>query len=130
MVAYIAHRYRTADPFKIADQLNVELRWADLGDEVLGKTQYIAGRPLIFLSDSIKGKPKMFFVMAHELGHVILHADVSGYYKVAYHGDDKAEHEADQFAGQLLMRLYWEENRVLPETIQDLAREYGVPVFD
>lgn len=128
MVSYIVHRYGTANPFSIADELELDIEWKDLGDNVLGKTQYMLGQPVVMLNESIHDSTQSYFVMAHELGHILLHADVVSFYKITSHGDSKAEYEADQFADQLLLRLYWEDHHELPDCVSDLTHEYGVPL--
>lgn len=128
MIGYIVHRYGTADPFRIADELGVDLRWADLGANVMGKTQYMLSQPVVMLNEAVHDSNQRYYVMAHELGHVILHADVASYYKITTHGNGKAEAEADQFATALMVRLYWEEHSELPDTVSDLTHEYGVPL--
>lgn len=129
MVLYIIHRYGTADPFRIAEELNIEIKWTDLGSSVLGKTQYMLGQPVVMLNDAIRDSQQRYFVMAHELGHVILHADIAAYYKITDHGDGQAEQEADRFADELLTFLYVEDHEALPDTVSDLTHEYGVPYF-
>ena len=81
----------------------------------------------MFLDKSIRQSEKRYFVMAHELGHIVLHADVAGYYKSAYHGDNKAEYEADLFAKELLVFLYDEDHQEAPATYENLVHEYGAP---
>ncbi|MFD1431184.1 ImmA/IrrE family metallo-endopeptidase [Lacticaseibacillus yichunensis] len=124
------YRYGTADPFALADILDVTVKWSDLGDELLGKTQYILSRPFVLLNNCLRDSEQKYFIMAHELGHVVLHADVAEYYKIARNGDNKAEYEADRFAIHLLTLLYVEENHDLPDTVYELAHSYGVPVLD
>lgn len=127
MIGYIVHRYGTADPFRIADELGVDLRWADLGANVMGKTQYMLGQPVVMLNESVHDSNQRYYVMAHELGHVILHADVGGYYKMVPHGDDKAEAEADTFGKELMIWLFQEDYGRLPDTYGDLVHAYGCP---
>ncbi|WP_262315407.1 ImmA/IrrE family metallo-endopeptidase [Lacticaseibacillus parakribbianus] len=127
MVPFIAHRYGTADPFTIAEQLNIDVRWRDLGPGIMGKTVYVFGQPTVLLNPQVKDTPERLFVMAHELGHVILHEGLASYYRLARGGNDKAEYEADCFAEKLLVLLYVEENRELPATYDDVVHGYGFP---
>lgn len=126
LVPFIVHRYGS-DPFKVAEILNIDVRWVDLGEGVLGKTRYFLGQPVVMLDYSIRESLQKYFVMAHELGHVILHADVGGYYKMIPHGDDKAESEADEFAKELMIFLFQDDYGRLPDTYSDLVHAYGCP---
>ena len=57
---------------------------------------YRDGRPFIFLNTAMSGERQRFDT-AHELGHLVLHADAD-----VAHGRDK-EQEANRFAASLLM---------------------------
>lgn len=127
IIPYLIHRYGSADPFKIAEQLNVDVRWTDLGGEVLGRTRNLFGQPIVMLDFSIRESLKKYFVMGHELGHVLLHADVGGYYKMVPHGDDRAEAQADVFGKELMIWLFQEDYGRLPDTYGDLVHAYGCP---
>lgn len=127
LVGYLIHRYGTADPFQIAERLNVEIHWEDLGEGLLGRTVYMFGAPIILLNPVMQDTPKRYFVLAHEIGHVLLHAGLSSYYRVAYHGHDKAEYEANQFAAALMVGLYREDYDRLPDTYHDLECAFGLP---
>lgn len=122
----VVTRYGSADPFIIAEKLNIELHWVPLGPMPLGKTIYDGDAPIVMLNDSIRDTPQRYFVMAHEVGHVILHEGLSGYYTGFYHGYDRLEREANQFAIGLMGMLYIEDNGRQPETIAELSREYGI----
>ncbi len=127
MVPFIAHRYGTADPFTIADKLNIEVQWRELTPGILGKTVYVFGQPIVMLDNCVKHSVQSTFVMAHELGHVLLHEGLASYYSLIPNGDDKSEYEADRFAETLLILYYVEEHRELPENYRDLVSEYGFP---
>lgn len=122
----VVTRYNTADPFRIAEKLNIEVHWVPLGRMPLGKTIYDGDAPIVMLNYSIRDTPQRYFVMAHEVGHVILHEGLSGYYTGFYHGYDRLEREANQFAIGLMGMLYIEDNGRQPETMGELSREYGI----
>mgnify|MGYP001225164449 FL=1 len=124
----IEERYGTADPFIIAERLNVEVDWVHLGLSPLGKTMYDGHAPLVILNDRIKNSPLRYFTMAHELGHVILQEDLVGYYTLARNGHSSLEVQANKFAVSLLSRLYIEENYHIPHTYMDLVHAYGLPL--
>ena len=122
----VVARYGSADPFLIAEKLNIELHWVALGPMPLGKTIYDNSAPIVMLNSAIRDTPQRYFVMAHEVGHVILHEGLSGYYTGFTHGYDRLEHEANEFAIGLMGILYIEDNDRLPETIAELSQEYGI----
>lgn len=124
----IVKRYGTADPFEIADRLNVQVEWCKLGPFPLGKTVYDKKEPIIMLNESIKHQPIQSFIMGHELGHVVLQENLVGYYTTNHHGHSKLETEADEFAVALMGMLFIEENNRVPSSYKELAWSYGVPL--
>ncbi|MGF7436811.1 ImmA/IrrE family metallo-endopeptidase [Lentilactobacillus senioris] len=126
-VKTIVSRYSTADPFVIAEKLNIEVDWCDLGDHPLGDTIYEEKEPIVLLNNNIKYSPRRNFVLAHEIGHVVMHADLNGYYtgRLSY---GPLELQASEFASALMGMLFLEEHDRFPETIQELKNMYGLPM--
>lgn len=122
----VINRYHTADPFVIAERLNIEVDYAVLGKMPLGKTMYDKEMPIVMLNDSLQYSPQRYFVMAHELGHVILHEGLNSYYTGITNGHDKLENEANEFGVGLIGLLYVEDNDRLPETFEEVQKEYGI----
>lgn len=122
----VLNRYNTADPFIIAEHLNIEVDYAALGEMPLGKTMYDKEMPIVMLNDSLRYSPQRYFVMAHELGHVILHEGLNSYYTGITSGYDKLENEANEFGVGLIGLLYVEDNDRLPETFEEVQKEYGI----
>jgi len=123
----VASRYHTADPFTVAEKLNVQVEWCYFGHYPLGKTIYDGDQPIVLLNESIKHKPIQYFVMGHELGHVILQEGLVGYYTSSNRAHGQLETEADEFSVALMGLLYIEDNDCLPSSYEDLARQYGLP---
>lgn len=123
----VTARYGTADPFLIAEKLNVEVDWSSLGTSPLGKTIYDNGAPIIMLNSRIKNSPLRYFTMAHELGHVILQEGLVGYYILVRNGHSSLETQANEFAVSLMAQLYMEENGRMPSDYFELSRTYGLP---
>ncbi len=65
----VPERYGTANPFKLAELLNIEVRYCYLGRMPLGKTNYDDKGAVIILNDSIRYSSERYFTLAHELGH-------------------------------------------------------------
>lgn len=64
-----------------------------------GVSCWVGGRPYILLSGEIESGPRDLFNLAHEIGHLILHASV------AVNSDNirRIERQADRFAGAFLL---------------------------
>ncbi|GAX04123.1 prophage protein [Secundilactobacillus pentosiphilus] len=123
----VAHRYHTADPFTIAEKLNIEVDWVYLGKSPLGKIIYDDKQPIVMLNKSIRDSPMRYFTMAHELGHTIMQEGLVGYYCLNNWTHSELENEANEFAVSLLAQLYIEENGRLPNDYLELTRTYGMP---
>lgn len=57
------------------------------------------GRPFILFSAEVESGPRCLFNLAHELGHILLHAGVD----VSTKNLDRIEKQADRFAGAFLL---------------------------
>lgn len=128
-VKAVVDKYKTANPFVIADKLNIDVEWTSLfGKRPLAKTNYDDDAPIVMMNERIRYDSSRYYIMAHEIGHVIFHEGLSGYYTGIRFGHSKLEHESDVFAIALMGMLYIEENDRAPETIRELEVTYGLPV--
>ncbi|MFZ2588127.1 ImmA/IrrE family metallo-endopeptidase [Paucilactobacillus nenjiangensis] len=127
IIKYIGKRYGTFDPFVLADMLNIEVHWADIYPRPYGDTSYIDGQPIVLLANHIKDSNQKYFVLAHELGHVIRHEGLAAYYIANDYNRLKAENEADKFALSLITHLYVEEVGASPHSYRELRNMYGAP---
>ncbi|WP_054645417.1 XRE family transcriptional regulator [Secundilactobacillus oryzae] len=125
----IINRYHTADPFAIADKLNIDVVYAPFKQEPKGMTFNYGDQPVIALSNEIKESNQRYFVVAHELGHAVEQADLSAYYTARDHWKRELEVEADKFAVALLSELYVEQHDEMPRNWFDLVHEYGFPII-
>ena len=123
----VAGRYHTANPFTIAEKLNIQVEWCPLADLPLGKIIYDGKQPVIMLNDNIKHEPAQYFVLGHELGHAILQEGLVGYYTSSVRNKSQLETDADQFSVALMALLFVEDNDRLPDSYDDLATQYGLP---
>ena len=73
LVAYLMRKYGTNDPMVLADYLNVTIIRMPLEDMVAGFYKMIKRRKYIFLNTDIDDESFMRVVLAHELGHAIMH---------------------------------------------------------
>lgn len=123
----VAGRYHTANPFTIAEKLNIQVEWCPLADLPLGKIIYDGKQPVIMLNDNIKHRPAQYFVLGHELGHAIMQEGLVGYYTSSVRNKSQLETDADQFSVALMALLFVEDNDRLPDSYDDLATQYGLP---
>ena len=102
MAASLVRKYRTRDPFRLADALGyVVIRTPLQG--IRGFYQYVKRCYVIYI-DSALGEKDAQFVCAHEIGHALLHR---GYNRIfmdshTYFPVNKYEIEANRFAVDLL----------------------------
>lgn len=127
LVFAIGKRYGTFDPFVWADKLNLDIQWKELLPKPLAKTVYFFDEPVIMMSNNIKYSNQRYFVLAHEIGHVLEHKGLAAYYISNKVHERRTEREADEFAVAVVTNLYIEENGHLPDTYKDLRYNYGLP---
>lgn len=102
-VRKIIKKYKTRDPYEIAEALDVILLHVPLKG-VNGFYHYYNRNHLIYLSDTLSDL-ECRRVLAHELGHLILHKDINAIFldtqtSLSTH---RYEKEADIFASELLI---------------------------
>lgn len=95
--------FDTHDPFKIAKMLNIELAIGDIGSRK-GCYMYLKKHKCIFLNENLD-EHEANFVMAHELGHAIMHPKENCYFirNKTLLLNSKTEIEANKFAINLLL---------------------------
>lgn len=99
---YYRRKFQTSDPFEIADNLNILYQIGNLKCE--GCYMFLKNHRYIFLSDSLSYTERRM-VMAHELGHAILHRKQNCYFirNKTFLSTNKIEIEANRFAAELLI---------------------------
>lgn len=73
LVAYLKRKYGTDDPEEIADYLGVTIIRTPLEDVVAGFYKLLKRRKYIFLNSDIDDVIFIRVVLAHELGHAVMH---------------------------------------------------------
>lgn len=101
--------HNTYNPYRLADNLGIDYRYAELGDSQLGMTVVFKNEPIILLNRDLSESLRRYDVMAHELTHALCHIDLPHYYNVAINGKMKLEKEADEFAAVLLTGMFSQE---------------------
>lgn len=126
----IGDRYGTYNPFTIADKLNIDVYWKNIFPRPYAETLYYGRQPVIMMSNIIKDTPEKYYVLGHELGHVIEHDGLTAYYIANNRFRSKSESEADKFALGLMTNLFNEENGRVPYSYDELRSMYGTPNLD
>ncbi len=113
---------------EILDTLNIEVITKEIKSKTIQSQLIITedGYASVFVSSSIEDENYINFLLAHELGHYVLHYDtdvsfsfISRIYKT------RLEKEANLFACELLM---CNENIKQQENIEFIVKEKGIPL--
>ena len=128
LVNKYTRKYSTNDPYTLAGYLNIKVFFVPLGN-IPGFYKYMKRHKCIFINSTIEDKHFQKFVMAHELGHALMHPKENFYYLENFTNLKvvSAEAEANHFAAQLLIpdeQVYAAfDNEVM--TLNHLARVLG-----
>ena len=102
LVAYCIRHYSTPDPFEIARQMKIQVQFGPLG-EYAGCYLFAKNHRCIFINDCLEG-PELLFVMAHELGHAIMHRKQNCYFLRNYtYLNSTVEREANLFSAYMVI---------------------------
>ena len=124
LVSYYKKKFDTSNPFEIAKQLHIEVLIGDIGSRD-GCYMYLKKHKCIFLSENLD-EHLQNFVMAHELGHAIMHPKQNCYFirNNTFLLNSKTENEANKFAIELLVSDQdIEEKRNF--TLEQISRSLG-----
>lgn len=102
VVTYYVNRFGTRNPFRIADNLGILYQFGNI--DCAGCYMYLKRHKYIFLDTKLEGSEKDV-VMAHELGHAILHRKENCYFirNKTFLSAARIEKEANTFAAELLI---------------------------
>lgn len=103
LVSYYVRKYDTRNPFELARYLNVQIQVGDLGGRA-GCYMFLKNHKCIFLNENLN-ENELLVVMAHELGHAIMHRKENCYFirNKTFLLTSKNEIEANKFASELLI---------------------------
>lgn len=99
----LVRKYDTADPKQLAKALNINVKLVDTPCHINGFWKRILRRKFIFVSDQLDEWQQQA-VIAHELGHIILHPQYRHFCldSRTYYCTTKHENEADAFSVELM----------------------------
>ena len=103
-VQRLCRKYQTRDPYELADALGIILISAPLSRSVRGFYQLSNRIKIIYLNNSFPEETRRI-VLAHELGHAVMHDRVNSFFldKHTFLITDRFEIEANRFAADLLI---------------------------
>ncbi|MGL5595868.1 ImmA/IrrE family metallo-endopeptidase [Cetobacterium sp.] len=110
IVKEIVYEWGSEDPFRLCKCLGIRIKYGDYGT-IKGAFSLILNKKCIFLNDSLSDSDKII-VLAHELGHAILHSDESTQELLMFEHmvkPGKLENEANLFAFSLLKEKEFSE---------------------
>lgn len=85
---------------------------------------YAGKFPMIHINTNWHDKNELPFIIAHEIGHVLL--ENGTYYHLAFRGKQRGEATANIFAIQLLLR-YCQDNDLYFDTYYNFAECFKIP---
>ena len=121
-------KYKTKDPFELAEYLKIKIMYDDLGTRTRGFYQACPKLKIIHIHNNLDYINKKI-VCSHELGHAILHSKLNIVFlqKHTLCIKDKFEREANIFAAELLI-----QNELLKEypeySLEQIAALHNIPV--
>ena len=124
----LVQRYKTRDVYELVDKLNIILLKVPLHPSVNGMYQYFKRNKIIYLNDDLDTIMERH-VLAHELGHAILHPKINITYLESntFYSKEKIEIAANTFAAELLI-----EDSLFDEyknhTIEEMAAIENLPI--
>ena len=128
LVQKIVKKYKTTNPFAICEQKNIDILYDDLEPDVRGFYQYYKRKSMVHLNCNISEEEQRI-VLAHELGHAIMHKGYNCIFlsRHTYMTKDIYEYQANKFAASLLLP------DAVPKEYQDMSTQqlamlYRVPV--
>ena len=103
-------KYNTKNPLKLCEKLNIHVLFTDLGS-LKGYYKHPRGIKIIVVNSELS-KFTQKIVLAHELGHAILHSSrsVALMHNKILHYSSTVENEANKFAAEFLLHNYDTDN--------------------
>lgn len=130
---YYIKKYKTRDPFTIARELGISVELKILSiNSPRGIFKKILGKKFIIVNISRIASPsELNMILAHELGHAILHCNYSAFFLHDHtlYARGKFEREANIFAAELLIDIdNLDKHSIENYSIEQLSSFLKVPI--
>lgn len=104
VVQHLIKKYKTNDPFELAEYLKIKIMYEDLGSRINGFYQSCPKIKIIHINNNLDYANRII-VCGHELGHAVLHSKLNIVFlqKHTFCVKDRFEREANIFAAELLI---------------------------
>lgn len=104
IVNRLGNKYKTRDPFELASHLNISTYLWSLHKDVKGLYQSFKRNKFIYINDKLSYSQQRI-VLAHEIGHAVLHKELNVCFLEAntFFIKNRFETEANVFAAELLV---------------------------
>jgi len=121
-------KYETCDPYRICEYLGINLMYADLPPVTDGMYFSVENNKIILVNQNIS-QNKARYVIAHELGHALLHPDQNYMYMAGrtFMKTGRYENEADYFCVSLLLCEILKNNLLENMTSLQISQLAGIP---
>lgn len=105
LVQELINKFKTHNIYELCDCLDIDIMPVYLGDETYGMSQVNKRIRMIHIN-TLTPNELIEFVIAHELGHILMHPDFNTpFLKIGTIGVvNKIEREANEFATALLLQ--------------------------
>lgn len=128
-VEKLIKKFKTNNPYDIADFLNINVLEWSLHKDILGFYKYEKKTKWIVLNSNSNSEEK-YFTCCHELGHSVLHERFNTPHlrRDTMFSINKFEREANMFAVELILPDdVWNEYTNHYSCLNDLERATGIP---
>lgn len=104
MIEKLRNKHHTSDPFELCEILNIIVTPWDLANDTNGFYKYVRRNRFIFYNSNLPDH-QIKYVVAHELGHAVLHTRINATFtkSIYWSNLNKIELEAHHFAVSLLL---------------------------
>jgi len=125
---HMMKKYKTNDPFELAEYLKIKVIYENLGTRTRGFYQACPKLKIIHIHNNLDNLNKRI-VCCHELGHAVLHSKLNIIFlqKHTFCIKDKFEREANIFAAELLIPNELQQEYA-EYSLEQIAALHNIPV--
>lgn len=128
-VKNLVKKYGTRDPFLLASYLNLNVKFLEYSDNTKGYYIKVGKNKFIIINSNLTEEEKRI-VLAHEIGHAVMHSSKEIHFlrENTLFPKGRHENEANKFAAELLIDLNSIDKCYIEElSLEQLARFMMVP---